>query len=792
MGMVFVAWAFIAWVGSVLVAKKGESGGNVFVSLMGALPNLSFIAEAKAAATRLSVMITRKPEIICEIRKIILPGITFSSFLSIMNHSDQVQLEPMSSWALLRKELHGTSKYTGMFQAAKEDRIPLSPYLSYVSGAAAKPPQFVKQTIFTSFWELFYLFVVGIIVCYGLFSRRNCENKNLGCSSSDFSASYVSGISYVSSFFENGVGNTYGYGEKNVTRDRGFGESFDFDEFTDSGSSRLRKGVSDENVRKEWDSKCAVTESMVFVANGKYEVKPERRNGHRPLNLPVRSLKSRIIDIAGDHEGNNLAASDISKKLRFRGLVPINLDEKFRETVVASPVPWGLRSERMDLRENMGNVKPAFVGKTELVCPKLPTAKPLSPTILTSEMEEFERKDSFRVSFPPALESSLAPLRNKPSSSRFSSQRFGTEVAAEKNNKNNLKSFSKGETEALSNRATKGVVSSNLDSKPANLVKARSMVGSFSAMSVDNICKNDLKGLHKGQKEESMYKPNECIEFLKSDVRHADLVKGQLQVGSTSQMSNERSSDNNLKASFRTDKGDLLEGENTSNDFWNLDLNTACLLNGSFGTALSSENDGEKKSETASVDFGNPKKEDLRSRNSIDSLKPDVIPKSTMNCLKRGKSVRTIRSNELSVDVKKSEEAYLIHTGDKSVKLCDEDKAGLQKKYDWRDGLICEVEEHSRKNKNISSDMKNSKLRKNRHGERQKNGTRNSVKCESIFMESDNFQVIADKEETRPGIVGDTHIEFNEVDKKAAEFIAKFREQIRLQKVASKREMNFL
>ncbi|KAL1807300.1 hypothetical protein ACET3Z_030368 [Daucus carota] len=73
MGMVFVAWAFIAWVGSVLVTKKGESGGHVFVSgisiilggmsLMGALPNLSFIAEAKAAATRMSGMITRKPEI---------------------------------------------------------------------------------------------------------------------------------------------------------------------------------------------------------------------------------------------------------------------------------------------------------------------------------------------------------------------------------------------------------------------------------------------------------------------------------------------------------------------------------------------------------------------------------------------------------------------------------------------------------------------------------------------------------------------------------------------------------
>ncbi|KAK1381545.1 putative multidrug resistance protein [Heracleum sosnowskyi] len=73
MGMVFVAWAFVAWVGSILVIEKGESGGRVFVAgisvvlggmaLMGALPNLSFIAEAGAAGTRMSEMILRKPEI---------------------------------------------------------------------------------------------------------------------------------------------------------------------------------------------------------------------------------------------------------------------------------------------------------------------------------------------------------------------------------------------------------------------------------------------------------------------------------------------------------------------------------------------------------------------------------------------------------------------------------------------------------------------------------------------------------------------------------------------------------
>ncbi|MFS7958828.1 putative ABC-type xenobiotic transporter [Helianthus anomalus] len=32
MGMIFVTWAFVAWVGSYLVTQKGETGGPVFVS----------------------------------------------------------------------------------------------------------------------------------------------------------------------------------------------------------------------------------------------------------------------------------------------------------------------------------------------------------------------------------------------------------------------------------------------------------------------------------------------------------------------------------------------------------------------------------------------------------------------------------------------------------------------------------------------------------------------------------------------------------------------------------------
>ncbi|KAM6589468.1 hypothetical protein CsatA_012073 [Cannabis sativa] len=71
MGMIYATWAFQAWVGSLLVAERGEKGGYVFISgvcvILGgvsvilALPNLSFISEALIAADRIFVMIERVP-----------------------------------------------------------------------------------------------------------------------------------------------------------------------------------------------------------------------------------------------------------------------------------------------------------------------------------------------------------------------------------------------------------------------------------------------------------------------------------------------------------------------------------------------------------------------------------------------------------------------------------------------------------------------------------------------------------------------------------------------------------
>ncbi|KAI3905420.1 hypothetical protein MKW98_013218 [Papaver atlanticum] len=73
MGMIFATWAFLSWVGSVLVIRRGDNGGPIFIagiciilgglSVMFALPNITFFATAMAAASRIFEMINHLPNI---------------------------------------------------------------------------------------------------------------------------------------------------------------------------------------------------------------------------------------------------------------------------------------------------------------------------------------------------------------------------------------------------------------------------------------------------------------------------------------------------------------------------------------------------------------------------------------------------------------------------------------------------------------------------------------------------------------------------------------------------------
>ncbi|OWM88731.1 hypothetical protein CDL15_Pgr002498 [Punica granatum] len=79
MGIIYVGWAFQAWVGTILVSDKGEKGGTIFVAgicvimgglcVLSALPNLTAITEASTSTTRIFEMIDRTPSIDTEDKK---------------------------------------------------------------------------------------------------------------------------------------------------------------------------------------------------------------------------------------------------------------------------------------------------------------------------------------------------------------------------------------------------------------------------------------------------------------------------------------------------------------------------------------------------------------------------------------------------------------------------------------------------------------------------------------------------------------------------------------------------
>ncbi|XP_058093734.1 ABC transporter B family member 15-like isoform X2 [Magnolia sinica] len=72
-GMVYAVWSFQAWIGCILVTETRAQPGHVFIaglcvllgglSIMGALPNLRYISEATAAASRIFEMINQLPTI---------------------------------------------------------------------------------------------------------------------------------------------------------------------------------------------------------------------------------------------------------------------------------------------------------------------------------------------------------------------------------------------------------------------------------------------------------------------------------------------------------------------------------------------------------------------------------------------------------------------------------------------------------------------------------------------------------------------------------------------------------
>ncbi|XP_057496667.1 uncharacterized protein LOC130781479 [Actinidia eriantha] len=204
----------------------------------------------------------------------------------------------------------------------------------------SQAPGFIDQTVLTKLWELLHLLFIGIAVSYGLFGRKKSgtenevetQSKSVEIQSkSDNLQTYLSGFLHFPSVFEDGIENPYGSDEKRQIQ--------------------------------TWNSQYFQGEPMVFASQENCVLedlgKPKSVMDHKPLSLPIRSLRSKTTDRDAPESvkrNESTSDSDKIKNGKFRGLIPINLEEKFKETVsIPSPVPWGSKSRRMEVRENMNS-----------------------------------------------------------------------------------------------------------------------------------------------------------------------------------------------------------------------------------------------------------------------------------------------------------------------------------------------------------------------------------------------------------------------------------------------------
>ncbi|PPD76821.1 hypothetical protein GOBAR_DD26255 [Gossypium barbadense] len=209
----------------------------------------------------------------------------------------------------------------------------------------SQAPEFINQSLLTRSWELLHLLFVGIAVSYGLFSRRNDETEKEHNNNYNNQSKFDSVQSFVSRFLQ-------------------VSSVFDDEAETLSGS--------DETKVQTWSSLYHRNEPPVIVAK-EHAVLDDNtssspRNPEKPLLLPVRSLRSRVLNETG--RGNSANSNSLSRSnsglssKRFstkgtngelRGSDQETLVEKWSDNnvVLPSPIPWRSRSGRMEMKEDI-------------------------------------------------------------------------------------------------------------------------------------------------------------------------------------------------------------------------------------------------------------------------------------------------------------------------------------------------------------------------------------------------------------------------------------------------------
>ena len=626
----------------------------------------------------------------------------------------------------------------------------------------SQAPDFISlSTILTKFWGLAHLLFIGLAVCYVLFRCRNVEDFDSEPPpqySDDSQSSYVSRIFHVSPISYDGSENLSGFHDKHVYQN--------WNSQYYSGESMVN-GTNGHELNKTESQYCRDDESMVDDTNGNEQNKGGSLNAENDFENSFENGDSDVIQarnsqyfqsesmVVGsqpnyslDEYGNlgqvngyrplGLPIRSLNSRIRVLDSSLFSNENESGTSFSASGSTDG--SGRSANENDFGDMPPTNLEESFNETVALPSEIPWHPR---SERKEIREKvgsfagDSSHLRPLSVDETQFESLKSQLESLKTKSFRSTTSLSVQRGpgpqhlGPSHFRPLSVDETqiESQSFRSTTSFASqgSSASYSPTTLSPSHSISS--------ELPNSETEELGKNKSYRASYPPSsQSLATRKADAPLNAFHLRRYSGGSLFPKDSRRSLKDELK-----------------------DLR------------------GKRNEHT--VGSGETGQGSLRS-----DQKP-AVPVKTSSL--KGKFIRTIKASGYAAETIKAKEAGRKHIDEKVGKICDEAQTVNVGKNEMKRGPDSILLGSDKKNSDTHHHMPKPTLSKYMKKEKE-------IFSESLTVEStkdsesgtDNSRVSSD-EHSAPATNIDAGDYSSEVDKKAGEFIAKFREQIRLQKVAS-------
>ncbi|XP_048131745.1 uncharacterized protein LOC115726307 isoform X3 [Rhodamnia argentea] len=665
----------------------------------------------------------------------------------------------------------------------------------------SQAPAFLDHRVFTEFWELLHLLFIGVAVSYGLFSRRNLDGDDEPENAERHASWSASRVRDFLPIFEDGYEFSCGSDGKiqrpvqdawkcdSAHYSQGESEIAFSDECDFANEKQINvRSLSSENggnVVSSWSSQCFQCEPMVVVAQPNFNLGDEYC---KPLGLPVRSLRSRTGEGSrrksrnggGSGPVSGSGHSSISFDSRINGdfgeVGPVNLEKKFEGTVPVpsdSSIPWRSRSGRTEVRDSFGNV-----------------GKNLHARHISVEESQSRHHRSRSLRSNGSLTSHTGSVSSSPSPDKLSSHSASLDLPKMEDPWNKEDRFCSslaaapldayGSLDVSGHEKGMGRNLTDKDGYGEDVIRGSPDIKStFYSSSMNRKASPDMSH---SQKYEKILPENLNDERM-------DLSEKRSQKCSSDKLPARGSHSRSYTSIEKLNDERMDLGEKSSQEFSGGKLPPRGSHSRSYTTIDPFlDGDGQRKLMGDYEDLGQISRENLSHRRGLPqgSLKLDVKPRDkNIKGMLRGKSVRTFRASRRTETVDKFEENCRNFIDDKVGMMHEKsDQFHLTKEGNKTEGSHSCFGSAGEPSLGNSSPVLQQGFADCANGENNHCENKRANSGEEWMAEAENPRRTSD-EEAVSGSFSDMGTEANEVDKKAGEFIAKFREQIRLQKMAS-------